>query len=61
MHNRTVLPKITYSVCVPVSLGIQRETRVRRIVICGPVRLYHILPNYLINSTTLGEKKFYWT
>jgi hypothetical protein len=48
---------VTYSECVSVALVIQ-HAKSMRVLYCHlwPVRLYHILPHYLINGTILRKK-----
>jgi len=39
-----------------VALGIQHAMRITPYCYLWPVRLYHILPHYLINGTILEKK-----
>ena len=50
---------ITCSECVSVSLGIQREIRMRQTVICGLPRCTIFFPHYLINGTIFEKIYIY--
>jgi len=42
--------------CVSLALVIQHAMRMRRIVICGPARLYHTFRRCLMNGTNFWKK-----
>jgi hypothetical protein len=47
--------RITYSVCVLVTLGIQHAMRLCHIVICGVSTSVILFPHYLINGMIFGK------